>query len=394
MTTDLAVSFFLLLALYRLHLYFARPSPLNAMLAGAAAGCAMASKFSAIMVLPAMALVILAVAPRHLTRHALELALMAAAALSALLASYALSGWPHYIAGIKGVFSTVTGGTEAFLLGSISTSGWWYYYPVVMLMKTPVPALICMLAAGVAVGARAGRGGWREMAVLLIPLVVFLAASLASARNVGLRHVLPLYPILYVLCGSVVGLHWLAAPRVRGIAAAVLAIWLAASALFIHPSYLAYINELWGGPANAPRLVSDSNVDWGQDFFRLKSLMDREGVTGILLGYYGNQDPAYYGIQWQFLPGAGHIKPLPSHLVADQRVLAAVSVMTLQGMFSRNRDEYAFLRGREPMARVGYSIYVYDLTGDRAALEWLAGLYGARKMTAQEQWARGRLAGP
>lgn len=391
-TTDLAVSFFLLLALYRLWLFLMHPTDMNALLAGAAAGATLASKFSAVMVLPAMVLVLMAAPSPSVPRRAKVFVLMAAAALGVLLSSYAVVGWPHYVAGIKGVFETVTGGTEAFLLGSFSTSGWWYYYPAVMLMKTPVPSLICigltvaiMLSAG-------GRKRLRDLAVLWIPLAVFFLASLASARNVGLRHVLPVYPILYVLCGSVAGLPWLAPLWIRAAAAGLLVAWQAGAALFIHPAYLAYINELWGGPSNAPRLVSDSNVDWGQDFVRLKQLMDREGAGEILLGYYGNQDPALYGITWQNLPGAGHINPPPGHLVSGERVLAAVSVMTLQGMFSRNKDEYAFLRSREPLARVGYSLYVYDLTGDRAAFEWLAGLYGARKMAAQERWARDRLA--
>jgi hypothetical protein len=180
------------------------------------------------------------------------------------------------------------------------------------------------------------------------------------------------------------------ARRARTIVAGALGVWLAASTLWIHPSYLAYVNELGGGPSNGWRLLSDSNIDWGQDFHRLRRVMQARGASDIILGYYGNQDPAYYGIDYQYLPGAGHIKPAPSHVLASPRPLLAISVMTLQAMFLPDKTMYRWLQERHPVERVGYSIFVYDLTGDRDACGRLADLYARYRMVAQAAWARQR----
>ncbi|HZI93835.1 MAG TPA: glycosyltransferase family 39 protein [Patescibacteria group bacterium] len=397
-TTDLAISFFLLLALYFLHRYLTNATTLNLALTGVAVGLTLASKFSAVVVIPSILLVLLA------KRRSAALAasgVIVTIALVTLAATYAFVNLPVYLAGLKGVFSTVTGGSEAFLLGSISDKGWWYYYPVAMALKTPVPELIVFALIPFAFRA-AKRGADRvDHLVLSVPLALFAAASLASARDVGLRHVLPLYPILFVLSGAIV---WLlpagrpaasAHPSARKapalVAVVVLALWQAGSALYIHPSYLAYFNELGGGPSNGWRLLSDSNVDWGQDFIRLRRLMEAQGVDDLLLGHYGNQDPGAYGIAYQYLPGAGHIHPPPDHLVGSERTLLALSVMSLQGMFLRDKQAYRWLWEKEPLARVGWSIFVYDLTADRDALGHLAGFYDRARMPAQAAWARGRL---
>ncbi len=390
-TTDLAVAFFLLLAMYCLHLYLKQPTLARLALAGAVAGLTLASKFSAVVVVPVVLVVLLAGPPASGPERGLRSALVAFAgmmgvALLTLSATYGFVHLPVYFAGLAGVFTTVTGGTESYLLGRYSENGWWYYYPVTMAIKTPVPALLLFAAIPLHYAGARLRGALRRHLVLIAPLVMFGGAALAAARNVGLRHVLPLYPILFVLAGQ-------AAPYLsrRRVLAAVLGVWYTGAALMIHPSYLAYVNVAWGGPSQGWRLVSDSNLDWGQDLIRLRRYMQRQGVTDLLLGYYGNQDPAYYGIDWQYLPSVGHIHPAPDHLVVSDRVLVAVSAMTLQGMFMPDKKLYDWLQQRTPTARIGYSILVYDVTGDRDALRRLAALYSKSRMAPQEGWARRRL---
>lgn len=390
-TTDLCVSLFFLLSLLCLHRWMADPTPVNLILTGVSCGLTLASKFSGVVIVPALLAVILT-APR---RPVASFGAMMACAVATLAATYAVVHLPIYVSALWGVVATVTGGTEAFLLGEFSTRGWWYYYPVAMLLKTPVPGLVLFALIPVSYLVPGERGVWRRHLVLIVPLMLFGAFSLAAARNVGLRHVLPVYPVLFVLAGRAA----LLAARIPGlplwagrIGLMALLLWYAGSTLGIHPAYLAYFNELGGGPANGWRLLSDSNIDWGQDFIRLKDLMRREKVDEIILGYYGNQDPAYYGIAWQHLPGAGHIKPPPDRLLSSPRTLVAVSVMTLQGMFQRDKEVYAWLREREPLARVGYSIYVYDITGDGEAFARLADVYAKYRLDLQERWARERVA--
>ena len=390
-TTDLAVSLFLVLTLLCVHRYLSAPGPAGLTLTGACIGLTLASKFSAVVIVPAVLLVLLT-APSGLKRLTPAAALkafsaMMTAAVVVLAATYGFIYLPVYFSGLGSVFTTVTGGTQAFLLGSYSNEGWWYYYPVAMLLKSPVVALLAFAAIPFCYVGGKRAGAVNQHLVLLIPLFMFGAASLVSARNVGLRHVLPLYPILYILAGQTIALIASWPVWRRRVLLGVMGVWLAASTLFIHPAYLAYFNEIGGGPSQGFRLLSDSNVDWGQDFFRLRRFMKEQGVEEILLAHYGNQDPAYYGITYQYLPGMGHIKAPPAHVMSSDRVLLAISVMTLQGMFMPDKDVYRWLQERTPMARVGYSIYIYDVSGDDDAYRKLAGIYARNRMRPQAQWA-------
>jgi hypothetical protein len=137
--------------------------------------------------------------------------------------------------------------------------------------------------------------------------------------------------------------------------------WHAASALRIHPHYLAYFNELAGGPANGYRLVVDASLDWGQDLKGLKAWMDRNAVPRIKLSYFGTADPEYYGIQCDQLPG--YMPPPPPKLHRSVRPgdVVAVSATNLQGVYLDPEvlPLMELLRARRPVAMIGYAILVY-----------------------------------
>jgi hypothetical protein len=109
--------------------------------------------------------------------------------------------------------------------------------------------------------------------------------------NIGHRHVLALYPFLFVAASRVATLAWEARARWGRAALAVLVFWYAASVLRVHPNYLAYFNEAAGGPSQGWRWLVDSNVDWGQDLPGLKGYMDRSGIPRVTLCYFGTADP-------------------------------------------------------------------------------------------------------
>ncbi len=103
------------------------------------------------------------------------------AAIVVLAATYGFIHLPIYFSGLRSVFTTVTGGTEAFLLGSYSSEGWWYYYPVAMLLKTPVVALLAFAAIPLCYAGGRVTGAWKQHLVLLIPLFMFGADALLAA---------------------------------------------------------------------------------------------------------------------------------------------------------------------------------------------------------------------
>ena len=145
-----------------------------------------------------------------------------------------------------------------------------------------------------------------------------------------------------------------------------LAAWHLGAALWIHPHYLAYFNELAGGPARGYRILVDSSLDWGQDLRGLKPYMEAHGIPRVKLSYFGTADPAYYGIACDLLPS---YLPLPREVVrtfAPGDVLA-ISATNLQGVYleAADRPMMERLRREEPVGSVGYSILIF-----RPAFAW------------------------
>jgi hypothetical protein len=244
----------------------------------------------------------------------------------------------------------------SFLFGHLST-GFWYYFPATFAMKTPIPLLL-LLAGAVVLAVRA-RGERVREAFLWLPPLAYMALAMMGRLNIGHRHLLPIYPYLFILAARAAarGLrsgHW----AWRAGTAALLA-WYAVGTLRVHPDYLSYFNELAGGPANGYRLLADSNVDWGQDLKDLKAWMDREGVPEVKLAYFGSADPDYYGIRGERLPG----ELRPARLAARIHVgdLVAISATNLAGVYLGDEPRRLLQRvaAGTPIARIGYSILVY-----------------------------------
>jgi hypothetical protein len=163
----------------------------------------------------------------------------------------------------------------------------------------------------------------------------------------------------------------------------------ALSSLRTSPYPLSYFNELAGGPENGIRYLSDSNLDWGQGLRGLKAYLERHDLSWIYLSYFGNAPPEYYGIRYQPLPlararSSARYDALPPGL---PREVLAISVTNLQGVYSPDPERYSWLLKRTPAARIAYSIFVYDLTGDADAHLQLARIYqrtGFRDLAAAE----------
>jgi hypothetical protein len=256
---------------------------------------------------------------------------------------------------------------RAFLMGQFSDTGWWYFFPLAVLIKTPL-SLLALAAAGVAVwrggrsdAAASRRDGGLTLTFLLVPVLGFLVPPMLTHLNIGLRHVLTIYPFLIMLAAAgMAGVRQRWPGQAPVIVAVAGALWLFEyGRAFPHP--LAFFNTLIGGPAHGAEYLVDSNLDWGQDLKGLKAWMDERRVPEINLAYFGSADPAYYGIRARYLNGAlpyvrnDQVRPpsLPGYV--------AVSATLESGALAPDsgRDAYWGLRQLEPVAVIGYSIKVY-----------------------------------
>jgi 4-amino-4-deoxy-L-arabinose transferase-like glycosyltransferase len=257
-----------------------------------------------------------------------------------------------------------------FLAGEVRQGGWWYYFAVSLLVKTPIPLLILM-ALALAVRAR----GWPKTLVsdafLVVPAVIYFVFLSASGFNMGHRHVLAVLPFFMVLAGALI--PWAARQRAwAGTGVLALSIWYLTSSLSIFPHYLAYFNELVGGPDGGYKYLVDSNLDWGQDLKGLKRYMERHGIERVWLSYFGMANPGYYGIRHDLLPGSTNADPQPvrSDLLALPRLprlsgTVAISATNLQELYlpflGVRRGYFEAYRHLAPVAKIGYSIFVYRL---------------------------------
>jgi len=399
--SDIGVTLFSFLTSIAWAAFLGNPRLWTFCLAGISLGLALATKFSALFLIPVLAVLYLANCcrePRALSWRrgigALLLVVTFGGCVTFLIyAAFALShgvklgtvdvrlihdfcdrdrahaisrmlsrGLPRvhpYLEGLLVLLDHNTIGHVAYLFGRQNMYGWWYYFPVAFAVKTPVCTLALLGLAAVAPFQRRCQPSpfspptsRLSFFSLTTPLVVFLGFSMGSHLNIGIRYLLPIWPFLFVLAAA--GLSRVRLPYKPQILA-LLCLGLAVESLSIYPDYLAFFNQLAGGPANGPRILLDSNIDWGQDAKKLSLWVAAHHISRLCLDYWGNADISRLGLSGP---------PLPATWETERRrdldCVGAISVNTLYD-FSADQRTHAWLRALKPTARIGYSIYIYDL---------------------------------
>lgn len=250
-----------------------------------------------------------------------------------------------------------SGARVSYFMGEYSDTGWRAYFPVAFVIKTPIAALLLILAGVAAM--------WRRRLPLRDPLlltgvaaliIVFGGYLILGNVNIGERHILPLYPLLFALGGLGVGWMTAAGPSTSTTAGesrsstgryvvGCLVVWLAAVNIWIHPHYLSYFNELAGGPSRGHRWLADSNIDWGQDLLRLADYARRHPDRPIKLAYFGSARPTAY-LECEALPSYLAFEPT-ARLTPGTYV---VSITQLLGVYTEgNRPSFWTPRAQETL---------------------------------------------
>lgn len=237
----------------------------------------------------------------------------------------------RYFAGADYVRKHNAMGHPNYLFGEMRTQGWWYYFPVVLFFKTPLPFLLLAMV-GLVILLRRGE------TLPLVPVAI-LTASMTSNINIGLRHVLPIYPLLTVAAAVAVVALW---PRRRALVGLLLAWYFAATAI-AHPDYLSYFNEAAG--RHPERIAADSNLDWGQDLLRLEDYAERQQLKPLYISYWG----------WTRVKD--HL-PDSLDLPHGQCVTGWVAISEMHAILSP-RHAFAWLDAHRPVRRIGPSIRLY-----------------------------------
>ncbi|MDP2926787.1 MAG: glycosyltransferase family 39 protein [bacterium] len=284
----------------------------------------------------------------------------------------------QYFLGLAMVFQRGVGGNTTYFLGEISATGWKEYFPLVYLLKEPISLHILTLVSifiGLWQIIKAAKNGFlqkfkeklehhfQELAAFLFILLYWLM-SVSGNLNIGVRHLAPVIPFTILLISSAIAPRLVQPFRKLKIALLVfLFVFQALSVLWVFPSFLAYFNELAGGPDKGYRYVADSNLDWGQDLKRLKIWLDKNQIKEIYLDYFGGSDTRYYlGEKYRPWQGDRNSNQLPkgSYLAVSATLLQSGRGAPTKG-FNGPAGYYKWLDQYEPVAKIGHSIFIYKI---------------------------------
>lgn len=412
-TTDTAQALFMFLSIYAFYRYVEQPCARRMAALGGAVGLAVATKTSAVLILPMLGLLAIGEViwgrtadaagggePRLRRAARLTLAL-AVAALSSVAILWAAYGF-HYLPVGAGVpiepmdaeLARVPSALAAKLLGTVDrlhllpqayTYGFahflyeanaftsyvfgttyphavWFFFPVAMAVKSSLTFLALLGIAAWAL-VRVKMQERRGLLYLAIPAAVYMVFAMAGGMNIGVRHVLPVYVFAAAGMGGVLSLlvrrsrRWLWT-------IALLLLFQAVSVTRVFPSYISYANELAGGPAKVHRLLSDSSADWGQQLKSVKRYLDAHGIRECWFAYFGQSpiDYAYYGITCKPLPTGDSLYfdvPRDVPAAVDGPVLMSAAVLSGFEFGPPPLNPYEQFKDVEPVDVIDYSVFVF-----------------------------------
>lgn len=270
-----------------------------------------------------------------------------------------------YVYGFKLMQKNTAAGHPTYALGLHSQTGWWWYFPLVLLVKTPVVTLLLVvLGCGSLAKAREKKTALALLAAATV--LVYLGLAMSKNMNLGLRHILPVYPFLIFLAsGSDLQSLWSSSASKAGrILAALLALAVVEGAIET-PHHLAYFNLPSRLAFDRSKLLADSNLDWGQDLARLKRYVDREGIRDLKLSYFGAASPRHLGLRHQVLPGfnlySAHEPEWSPALSLEPGDDVAISISNFVGLIRNRSIDFPELRDLKPVALVGRTILVFKV---------------------------------
>jgi hypothetical protein len=263
-----------------------------------------------------------------------------------------------YLVGFLHVQAVSLGGIS-FLMGQTSVHGWWYYFPLAMAFKTPLATLVALvLAAIICLFLPRPRDRWAIIALATAPGLYMLSA-MHTHMDIGLRHIFPVYPFLYIFLGIIAARAATRFGKPIAVVLAILFIGLTVETFAAFPDFIPFFNVAAGGSRGGARLLSDSNIDWGQELPDLARWQQKNPDYQLMLCYFGAADPRYYGIRYAKLPAS--FIPTDQTRPTGQQPYWAISVVALQGQYlnSKGKAFYAPFKNRVPTQILGGSIYLY-----------------------------------
>jgi hypothetical protein len=287
----------------------------------------------------------------------------------------------QYMLGLLMATQRVAGGNTVYFMGQVNNQAWKEYFPIMYLLKAPLAFhILTLIVIGLWIISLKRRDFFKKLIdhlyrwtrehiaefSLLVILIVYWVTSIVGNLNIGVRHILPVFPIMYIFIG--IGFSRLKDEikkkklkiALNGLVIILMA-WYILSSLMTFPHYLSYYNELAGGTKNGYKYAVDSNYDWGQDLKRLANFVDENNIQKITVAYFGGDDPKYrLGEKLKGTSIYKYPKENKGCIAISATFLQEKRAKVIEG-FNFNGTELEWLNNFEPVARAGYSIFIYNI---------------------------------
>ena len=416
-TTDVPFTLFFIMTLYFLWKFLEKDEIRYLIFCGISFGLALSTKFTGIILMPFILISLLILERKFIKKEYLKYFILYLFLLPIFILlltyrfhgivkpfekkvfttgdkiffTYKYYGIGNFILGLKRIVLEATErGHFSYLNGKFSQNGWRYYFIFAFLYKTPIPLIILILLS-IFIKPKIEK----KERFIILPCIIYFIFSSLSKKQIGIRYILPFYALLYVYCGRLlIYSEKLKLKKLtKKIIFIILIFWYLFESIKIHPHYIAYFNQIAGGPDNGWKHLIDSNIDWGQDLKELKEYLQKEGNPELLLNYFGAIFPETYGLVYEPFLYPFFIYNVPEknyHFNSPfpKKEYLAISVNHLAGLPYEDTEIFNWLKEIKPKAKIGYSIFVYDITKDieiREKIKDLFEKYGFKKQAERQK---------
>ncbi len=369
--TDIAATGFILTTVFALYLYAERQTPKRLALLTVSLAAAFLSKFSTFYLAPIIVLGMLYIYWKNKKFLYLHLVYLIIGTLGLISLFYGIISlrtegiagfYPKvWIYGLRAVFDQVSDSARfTYLLGHGYYGSKTYYFPVLIATKTQVLTLLGLILGIFYLIRKKLNISTDNLILVFTPPLLFFAASLVSKLNIGIRHVMPIYPFIIMIAAA--GFVVLAKTLTQNLKTKTLMALVLLIAIFVasrgwsvvttYPYFLSYYNVIAGGTDNGWKISQDSNYDWGQDVKRLADWVKQNNVESIAMdNYSGIYSAEYYHISFTLM---GPEK-------TDYKGYVALSASVI-GFYQDKKYSYKWITDKyQPIARAGKSIFIYKV---------------------------------
>lgn len=220
-----------------------------------------------------------------------------------------------------------------YLFGTLKLhGGFWYYYLVMLFYKMPIGTIVLLLASMFLFFKKFSLPAFvnRYMFIAVPAMFYFFILSFFNQFQTGIRHLLIIFPLLFIGLGYLFKQLWQASLKWK-VGVASLIVYTFITVAVYYPFIIPYTNQFIADKKTVYKKIYDSSIDYGQ--------------SDSSLAVFLKNNPEY---------SAGKATPDTGKY--------AVLMGDILDAYSLNRSKFKWYLAITPKAQFKYTILLYDIT--------------------------------